>query len=162
MKKTLLFGLALMLLTFSCKKEEESFPPEPQIYYESTLPNTINVFDTNANTVIRFGFVDGDGDIGTDPKGETMSIYLRDSRDTSMEESTYQYPFPFIPDAIRDKKSIGGSLALNLGNQYYRIWDSLHLALQKDTMVWSIYIMDDAGNKSNIIHSDTIYIQYGQ
>lgn len=151
-----------MLLFFSCKKKTETFPPEPQIYYESALPTKINVFDTSANTIIKFSFTDGDGDIGWDQAGTQMSIFLRDSRDTTTEESTFQYPFPFIPEAIRTGKALKGTVTMDLGFQYYRIWDSTHFALKKDTMVWSVFIQDDAGNKSNVINTDTIYIQYGQ
>ena len=162
MKKSILFGFVLMLLAFSCKKKEAVLPPEPQIYYESTLLNHINVFDTNAKVLFNFSFKDGDGDIGTDQDGTSMSIFLRDSRDTGKETSTYQYPFPYIPQSIRSGKALTGNVTLDLGFQYYRIWDSLHYALKRDTMVWSVYIMDNAGHKSNTITSDTIFIQYGQ
>lgn len=161
MKKSILLGFVFMLIAFSCKKKQAALPPEPQIYYESALPANINVFDTSAKTTIQFSFQDGDGDIGTDQSGTKLSIFLRDSRDTGTETSTYQFPFPYIPSNIRTGNALTGNVNLDLGFQYYRIWDSLHFALKRDTMVWSVYVMDDAGHKSNTINTDTIFIKYG-
>lgn len=160
MKKMFLLVLAVTFFYLSCKKKEKSFPPEPQIYYESALPNTINVFDTSSATIIKFQFEDGDGDIGTSQNDTLMSIFLRDSRDTSSNDATYEFPFPYIPNSIRNGKALEGTVSLNVGFQFYRMWDSLHYALLKDTMTWSVYIQDLSGNKSNVITTDTIYIEF--
>lgn len=151
-----------MVSFLSCIEKKEPFPPEPQIYYQSVTPNTINILDTTAITRIHFTFTDGDGDIGTDPAEGDIGIFVKDSRDTSTIglDYTYEYPFPYIPTNIRGSNGIEGSVVLTLGREYYRNWDSLHLALGKDTLVWSVYIKDLAGNKSNVITTDSIYVEY--
>ena len=161
MKNLAYLFIGALFLFFSCKKDKKGFPPEPQIYYESTNPNTIKVFDTNSRTLIRFHFEDGDGDLGVDPEDTLATIFVRDSRDTTDAElATFSFPFPYIPNSIRKGKAITGNVTMNFDFKFYQIWDSLHFALRKDTMVWSIYVQDAAGNKSNTIHSDTIYIDY--
>ena len=161
MKKSLFIISVLIFFVYSCeKKKGKQFPPEPQIYYQSTTPDTINILDTASLTTIVFRFTDGDGDIAQDSKDSVPAIFVRDSRDTSLDNFTYALPFPYIAPNIRPDGGLEGTVALNLGRQYYQVWDSLHLALGRDTMVWSIYIEDIAGNKSNLITSDTIYIRY--
>lgn len=157
----IVFLIMMVFIYSSCKGDDKKvFPDEPQIYHQSTIPNMVNVFDSTAFTTIVFQFTDGDGDIGRDPQEEEMNIFLKDSRDTTQEDYSYSYPFPYIAPNIRPKGGLEGTVSVNLGRQYYPPRDSLHIALGKDTMFWSIYIMDNAGNKSNIIQSDTIFISF--
>jgi len=160
MKKIFFLILACIWSLYSWKKETNHFPPEPQIYYQSTTPNHINVFDTAAYVRILFRFTDGDGDIGNDSQEADSSIFIKDSRDTASLEYTYTYPFPYLNPSIRPKGGLEGSVTLNLNAAYFSPRDSLHLALGADTMVWSIYFKDKAGHKSNVIRSDTVYIKY--
>lgn len=153
----LLPGLMLMA---SCKKERKTFPPEPELTHVSTTPNRIDMFDSMSETYILVHFTDGDGDIGTDPNEETRSIFIKDSRDTTGGDSTFGYPFPYIKPTIRPDGGLEGTFSLRLDRAYYNPWDSLHLALGKDTMTWDIFVIDDAGNRSNTITSDTIFIDY--
>jgi hypothetical protein len=161
MKPKIFLLLSLIALFASCVKKPGSYPPEPQIYYLSTRPNLVNFKDTSSGVKIELKFTDGDGDIGRDPKQETQSIYLRDSRDTSTSvDYTFQYPFPFIDENMRPKDGgLEGFITVSLGRQYFSVSDSLHLALGKDTMHWDIYIKDEAGHKSNVISTDPIYIE---
>jgi hypothetical protein len=161
MKKIIVLTAACFCFLFSCKKDKgKQFPPEPQIYYQSTTPNTVNFLDTTSMTTVTFRFTDGDGDIGMDKSDTLKSIFIRDSRDTTAGDSSYAFPFPYLADNIRPEGGLEGNVTLHIGRQYYRVWDSAHTAARKDTMVWSIFIKDMAGHKSNVITSDTIYIQY--
>jgi len=161
MKRLFFLLPACFIFAYSCKKDKgKQFPPEPQIYYQSTTPDKVNVRDTASMTTVVFRFTDGDGDIGQSTSDTVYSIFIRDSRDTTSSDSTYAFPFPYIASEIRPNGGLEGLVSLNIGRQYYRVWDSLHTALLKDTMTWSIYIKDEAGNKSNVITTDTIYVQY--
>lgn len=150
----LFFGLA------SCNKNESEYPKEPQIYYLNTNPDKIRVSDPNQFISIQFRFTDGDQDIANNPDETDSTIFLRDSRDTSTLLYTYVYPMPYISPDLRPNGGLEGMVTLHLSNAYFSPRDSLHLALGKDTMVWLIYIKDNAGNKSNTIKSDTIYLNY--
>src|SRR5690606_24962236 len=98
---------------------------------------------------------------GDDPAEQRMGIFIRDSRDTSEADFTFAFPFPYIPDDLRpDDRSLDAALTLKLGRQYFPPRDSLHAALKHDTMTWFFYIMDADSNKSNIVQSDTIYVDY--
>ncbi len=162
MKPKFLLILSLMALLVSCVKKPGSYPPEPQIYHLSTRPNTMNLNDTINAVKIELKFTDGDGDIGRDETNSTMSIYLRDSRDTTTDKDyTFRYPFPYVGDEMRpDGGGLEGFITVSLGKNYFSIVDSLHLALRKDTLTWKIYIQDDAGHKSNVVSSDPIYIEF--
>ena len=161
--KRQIYGLlaAIICLAASCQKDPDQYPDEPLLYYQSTSPRIVLNQDTASNIRIELKFTDGDGDIGMDPSENTMGIFLKDSRDTSSADFSYPHPFPYIPDNVRPKKGgLEGGIMLNLGRQYFtRFIDSLHLALRRDTMRFNIYIQDIAGNKSNVVTTDTIYIQ---
>lgn len=160
MKRQIFLLTGLILFFASCTKDPDQYPDEPQIYYQSTTPRTIDIKDTAAFIRIELKFTDGDGDIGLDPGNGEMAIFLKDSRDTSKELYTYPYPFPFIPQSARPTKGgLEGGITINLGRQYFNVVDSLNLALKRDTLSYNIYIMDRAGHKSNIITTDSIYIQ---
>lgn len=156
----LLLGL-LVLLISSCTKEPKDYPPEPQIYYQTMTPKQVDLNDTNTKVIIELKFTDGDGNIGNSEGMTEQSIFLKDSRDTSSQTYTYQYPFPYIPPYMRPSNGgLEGFIAINLGKQYFSITDSLHLALRKDTLYYTIYVEDEAKNRSNLITTDTVYIQF--
>jgi hypothetical protein len=160
MKPKIFLLLSLVALFASCVKKPGSYPPEPQIYYQSTRPNIVNIKDTAAGVKIELKFTDGDGDIGRDPNFVIQSVFLRDSRDTNTSvEYTFSQPFPFIEESMRPTDGgLEGFITLSLSKGFFPT-DSLHSALGKDTMHWDIFIKDEAGHKSNVISTDTIYIE---
>lgn len=155
-------GILSTLLVFgiSCKRDKTDYPIPPQIYNQSTNPHKIKVTDPTSSIKIKFSFKDGNQNIANNPNETDSTIFIKDSRDTSAEDFSYVYPMPFIPKNLRPKNGIQGTVTLNLSNAYFSPKDSLHFALGKDTMYWSIYIMDNDSNISNTIKSDTIYIDY--
>jgi len=162
MKFNIILLLSMMACMASCLKQPGSYPPEPQIYHLSTRPNTINLNDTINAVQVELKFNDGDGDIGTDPQAGIQNIFIRSSKDTSTSQDyTYALNFPYVQDYMRPKNgSLSGFFTLNLTKQFFSITDSLHLALRKDTITWSIYVVDDAGHKSNVVTTDPIYIEF--
>lgn len=160
MKKLSILICILLLGVYSCKKETTDYPNEPQIYYLSTNPNQIQVTNPNEYITIQFRFTDGDQDLADDPNESDSTIFIKDSRDTGMLDYTYTYPMPYIAKNLRPDGGLEGVVTLHLSNAYFSPRDSQHLALGKDTMVWFIHIMDNAGQKSNTIQSDTIYLNY--
>jgi len=164
MKRLLFLLSGTVLWGASCEKKPDQYPPEPQIYLLRTTPNTIDLADTAAMVKIDLEFTDGDGDIGTNPNPDAgpFNIFLKDERDTSSAPYTYQQAFPYIEDYMRPAEGgLEGFITVNLRSNYFVAYlDSTHLAQRRDTTRYSIYIQDDAGNKSNVVTSDYIYMHF--
>jgi len=161
MKRILVLSIIALLAITACdKKPSDYFPVEPQIYYKSINKNIIDPTALEDTLKISLEFTDGDGDLGTDAQEQTLSIFLKDSRDTSAS-SVIKYPFPYIPPYMRPKNgSLQGSININLGSENFSIKDSLHLALRADTLFFRIYVMDNAGHVSDTVNTDTIYLKF--
>lgn len=158
MKSRILLTLFALLLFAACEKQPDQYPDEPQIYYKNTKPRSIKIGDT-AIVRIVFGFTDGDGNIGWDESKNAIFAYdVFHIQDTTRRHDTLAFPFPYVPDNLRPRKGgLSGDAYVNLGSQFFTL-DSLHLVLGADTVVYKIYIKDDAGNVSNIITTDSIFV----
>ncbi len=150
--------LAFVILGFpACRKDTgKSYPDEPQITYKGISNNQINFFDTGAVCNITFDFTDGNGDIG---RTEDSAITIMDYRSDTLYR-IYQYPFPVIGNEFRDHEWLEGSALITLHSVFFtpRL-DSLHMAERKDTLFYKINIKDQAGNTSNTIETETIYVR---
>jgi hypothetical protein len=111
--------------------------------------------------IIRFGFTDGDGDLGDQ---DSINIFLTDSRDG------FQHIFKIneIPE-LGSSSGISGEIAIKLTNspatKYFcctfpntRVTCVPSTEFPKDTMSYSIRIKDRAGNFSNSIRTETFNI----
>lgn len=124
-------------------------------------PKRINLNDTAAKVLIELKFTDGDGNLGNSEDPTEESIFIKDSRDTSQKLYSYTYPFPYIPQYMRPSGGgLEGFISINLGKEYFSITDSLHLALRKDTLYFRIYIEDEGKVRSNILQTDTLYLEF--
>jgi len=147
----------IILGLFACRKDSgKSFSDEPQITYKGISNNRINFFDTGVACNITLDFTDGDGNIG---HTEDSVITIQDYRSDTLYRS-YLYPFPVIGDEFRDHKWLEGTVLITLNTVFFtpRL-DSLHLAEKKDTLYYKIFIKDEAGNVSNTVKTDTIYVR---
>jgi|SRR5690606_2112393 len=158
MKSTLYFLVFCVLVCSGCEKVEPEFPVEPQIYYQSTIPHSLDLFGPVENVEVIFRFTDGDGDIALDPSETEPAIYLRRTRDSLLDPFTF--PMPYIPKNIRpENESVEGRVVLQLSKAYFSL-DSLHTALGGDTISFDIYIQDQAGNRSNQITSEPVIVTF--
>lgn len=144
--------LLLVFLTFginSCFKPEV-FPPEPNIEFVScTFIDTIDVLDNPVlNGTLKFYFVDGDGDIGfdtTSPRKNT--IFLEKYKIKNSQEVLVELLVPlefYVPLLENSEPDIAlrGEMLVNDLNE---LTSSLN-----DTIMYKFYIVDRAGNKSNV------------
>ncbi|PSK89201.1 hypothetical protein [Taibaiella chishuiensis] len=159
MKSRIILTLFALLLFAACEKQPDQYPDEPQIYYKNTTPRTIGIEDTTVIKIL-FGFTDGDGNIGWDENRMAIFAYnVFDPKDTTRRRDTFAFPFPNVPDNMRPRKGgLTGDAYLNLGNQFFTL-DSLHRVYGGDTVVFNIYIKDEADNMSNIITTDSIFVR---
>lgn len=157
MKSRIILTFCALLLFAACEKQPDQYPDEPQIYYKNTTPRTISIQDTAALVKIGFEFTDGDGNIGWDEARAAIFVY--NLRDTTKERDTLPFPFPLIEDGMRPRKGgLTGDVTLNMGRQFFSL-DSTHVSLGGDTVIFNIFIKDEAGNMSNIITTDSIFVK---
>ena len=160
-KIALLFFVFGLFTLGSCVKPP-NYPNEPEIEYIGLNKNVISQGNTTAGPdtlVIFFSFTDGDGDLGFD--GDSLDVFLTDSRDQ------FKNPFklPVIPDEGIGN-GISGEITFRLlttccvypPNSNFEACEPSDV-FPVDTLVYEIYMMDRAGNESNRILTDPIFLQ---
>lgn len=149
-----ILGLSVALMAFSaCEKKDESYPDTPEITYKGINKADIYIPDTARDLgdwYLYYDFVDGNGDLGTKFEDADMRVFLVDTT-TGTE---YKFPFPYIPPQDRSgKKYLKGYADIRLSiSEFFR----LAPGVSRDTAVFSLYIVDEAGNKSNVIYSEPV------
>lgn len=164
MKKILnfiLFAVIGVMAFFSCEKAE-SYSEIPYIEFSS-----YRVYDTayssgffQRNVAINFSFVDGDGDIGYSKEltGDSVKDNLFFSRyeqrngefinvDSLLVDSIrYSIPFAEVMRREGQNKTLKGSIKVDVSE----------LVINYDTIKYDFYIVDRAGNKSNVTSTTPI------
>lgn len=146
------FAVAALL---SCQTKPV-FPLEPSIEFVEITPKVIR---QNVDTFyITFSFKDGDGDIGRTGKEGVNAIYMVDERMglyPTDPPQVYVEAAPINVDLKPNTKnpSIQGKLTVMHSPTIVR-----KPFAQKDKTVFTVYIYDRAGNKSNEIKTDTLTI----
>ncbi|MEE2699949.1 MAG: hypothetical protein VYD71_01120 [Bacteroidota bacterium] len=140
MKKYLL--LALLLLTFSCKKDEAT--PEFRISLINTTPTTLQEFQENVLVTITYQHPEGF--LGfTDP--DYLSIEIHDSRLTNPD---YYHLQPLAPP--NENISIQGEINVEIDSPF-RFGNG-----NSETLTYSLRIQDNNKNWSNTIVTPTITV----
>ena len=152
---------ALNLVLVSCVNPPD-YPDEPIITYEGVSKNTIYQF-TNGPTdsiTIQFSFTDGDGDISST---DSTDIFIRDSRFPNIPP-TIIGAFPPIPTEGTGN-GISGDVfftIINSGQAVCCVFNNTFCEADSrypvDSLYYSIYIVDRAGNQSNTIQTEQIQI----
>lgn len=151
---SLLFILIVVIIS-SCKKPD--YPNEPELEYKS-ISKTYMAQNGQDSLVLTFAYTDGDGDIGSDA---TDNIFVRDSRTGSLVAS-YRFPNDSDQEAGEYRK---GELQLIVYSACCIYNDTSFAACSpnpnqlEDTLRYTIEVVDQAGNESNIIESDEVYLE---
>ncbi len=146
---------ALLIAGFTSCKKKTTGPVEPGISFSKMAPTTVRSGNSEDTVFIQFNVSDADGDLGNDPSSNNYDIYVKDSRDTTVNG----FFFPNIPKEVTETgKGVRGVCTL-------RIYASLFLIKRTDlqhengdTLHYEIYIKDKAQHTSNIIQTPNIYI----
>jgi hypothetical protein len=151
MKNRFFVIISILILTglSSCFKPDV-FPPEPHIEFtEFVFIDTVDVLDNPVlNGTLKFYFVDGDGDIGfdtTSPRKNTIFIQKYAIRNGEEVLVDLQVPLHFyVPVFVNSDpdKALQGDMYVNDLNEIIPFSD--------DTIMYEFYIVDRAGNKSNV------------
>jgi hypothetical protein len=138
----------LVIISFSCKKN--SYPIEPQLnYLETNTPDA--VAGVQRNIQLTFAFSDGDGDIGYNKNDSTTNIFFIDKR-FDPDSLSFRFQFPEITADNNPEKGVKGEFYVDIDAGFLlKRTDTMHTDF--DTMVWDVYIVDQAGHKSNVVET---------
>jgi hypothetical protein len=149
--KKIFFLVILSAALFHGCIEAPDYPIEPVIEFveinktqiiAQTIPEDANrALDT---LIIKFSFTDGDGDLGG---GDTTNVFLIDSRLGNAGES---YLISDIPQAGATN-GISGEITIMIPKIF-----CFPNSAPRDSLIYSIQIVDKAGHQSNIIQTPAI------
>ena len=164
MKKNIIFILliisSLIALFTACMKADE-FPIEPRITSVMLSSNQIKNGD---DFIITIGFEDDDGDLGSN-ENEVSAFFIDNRTDLGLDSTaTTALAIPFI-SPLGNIKAISGNIFFNMLPVCCRNSDASVSCVtdspadvETNTVVYDVYIMDRAGNKSNIVRTDPLTI----
>lgn len=141
---------ALILLLFSCKKEQGNEPlpaisNNPEITSVSVNATSISQF---SDLLINVNYIDGNGDLGT-ADADVKSIFVTDSRDNTIVHEFHLQPLAPEGQSV----AIQGTLKVNIENVIL-----LSQVNNSETVRFSVYLVDRAGNVSNTAQTSNITI----
>ncbi|MBI3518845.1 MAG: hypothetical protein HY062_05755 [Bacteroidetes bacterium] len=154
--KYLFFTGVIGVILFACVKKT-TYPTTPEIEYQAFYPYVGDSAD------IQVKFKDGDGDIGVSDGDSTRTFWVTYYYKDTVTNKFIGYYRPLFNDTLRTGyiikkpsdsykgKPISGEVSVRL--QQYR-----HSKKIKN-IKYVIYLLDQAGNKSNVLTSPEITVQ---
>lgn len=158
MKLTYLLFVIFMTMGLNACIKPPDFSDIPSIEFISLTKNSMLQSSFQLDSLwINFSFTDGDGDLGD---LDSFNVFLKDNRDGFIAS---KYTIPVIPEEASGN-GIKGDISLLLYTTCCYYSNGFppcepNLAEPTDTLTYDIYIKDRAGNLSNIITTDPIYLQ---
>lgn len=162
--------LTLVVITFlssGCLRPPD-YPDEPVIEYVGMNTTIVPQGSLNAPSselTITIGYTDGDGDVGALSRDTfTNNIIYIDNRDGVELTASV----PFIPD-LGSVNGISGTISFTLTNENRGICCTFEdkdgelpctpsSRFTTDTLIYTIFVRDQAGNESNRIETEPIVI----
>lgn len=159
-------GISLLgFFVWSCTQPPE-YPIEPVIDFVNLSKSEMKQGRFGEDTTyVTISFTDGDGDIGHFKEGSQQveaDLFLTDLRTTAQSE---QFSVWFIPE-LGSSNGISGEITFRLlttcciypPNSNFEPCEP-SAVYPVDTLVYEIYLVDRAGNESNRIQTDPIFLQ---
>lgn len=148
----------LITFTLACTKPPE-YPIEPVITFKSLSKTSLPQSNLNTDSLtIIFSYTDGDGDLGNEDN--EASVFLKDLR-TGFESPTFS--IPFVPEQGAGN-GISGEIAIQVFTSCCIHPTTNQICMPfadfpQDTLIYDIYIVDRAGNSSNVVRTDPIILR---
>lgn len=149
--------IALLAIFAACANPPE-YPLEPEIEYIAVTKDTLKRRLFSDTTTVVFSFTDGDGDIGSD---DSLALFIYDPR----LESTTRFLIPFVPE-LGASNGIKGEISFDYFSTCCVFEDTFidpcfgtDPEMPYDQVQFDIFIKDRAGNQSNTITTDPIFIE---
>lgn len=158
-KHTFFHLLLVSTILCACTKSPD-FPPEPTIEFKQIINNTIQQAQDSAFVTINF--TDGDGDIGF--FDNIQDIFLIDTRPSQNGAITALF-MPLVPE-LGSENGISGEIRFPIitccvpppGFAGCQPVTDAFPEYQRDTVIYEMYIEDRAGNRSNTITLEPIFL----
>lgn len=153
MRQAKLISILSIFVFISSSCEKKTYPIEPQLNFismsETEVPEGVNQV-----VQVVFGFSDGDGDIGYNALDSTNNIFFTDKR---YDSTTFRFQFPEITAENNPEQGVKGKFAVDLNAGFlFKRTDTAHTDF--DTIVWEVYIVDQAGRKSNVVETSSLIL----
>jgi len=161
MNRFLYLSILILALGLSCcSNNDPIYELTPTIEFISISPEEVEEFGP---FVLELSFQDGDGDLGGTSEGQStpFNLFLQDLRaGYPLPDGGFDGLFKYsLPDLTPDSRnpSIQGEIKIDLGDIGIIHPDSL-----KESARFEIWILDRAGNKSNVVVSEPLVINRPQ
>lgn len=153
--------LALTGLFSSCTKGPE-LSNIPYLEYQMLSKDTINQSVSTDDSFILFLHIeDGDGDIGNESSDGVFNLFITDSR--TGEDYDQPVLIPKVPESV-SKRGVLIDMELTLFPPCCLYSDSTPPCVPSstnplDSLTLDIHLIDRAGNMSNIVTTDKLYVR---
>ncbi|MBL7766648.1 MAG: hypothetical protein JNJ58_11170 [Chitinophagaceae bacterium] len=145
---TIYIGIISLFTVLSSCSKKTKLANTPKISFQIMDPSKMSE-GSDSTLHIYLNLEDGDGDIGFG----TNNLFMKDSRDTIY----IPFMIPEVPDDYNPADGVKGVLQIDYDGQFLlKRTDSLHL--ETDTLFWSIYMKDAAGNVSNVVETSKLVL----
>jgi len=141
--KQVLYSL-LFIGFISCSDDDSEVSNTPEIEFLSITPSSTTEFQEEVTLVIKYK--DGNGDLGEN-NADVKNLYITDQRN----DVVYSFRIPQL-SPTGSSVAIEGNLDIDLNSL------SVVGAGSSESVVFSIYVLDRAGNQSNTITSSAITV----
>jgi len=144
--KNMILLLTLMMAWVGCSKDDAAeISPIPAIQFVSISPDLIVEF--TEPVIIRISYIDGDGDLGEN-EPEVKNLFVMDNRN----QVTFQFRIPELaPEGANI--AITGELPIELNSVAV-----LEENTDQEPVIYTVWVVDRAGNQSNQIDTDPITV----
>ncbi len=155
------FILGLLGLISSCT-QGPNLSDIPYLEYQMLSKDTIDQsVSTDDSFVLFLHLEDGDGDIGNESDESVFNLFIIDNR--TGEDYDQPVQIPKIPESV-SKRGVLIDLELTLFPTCCRFPDSTipcepSTSNPLDSLTMSIHLVDRAGNMSNVVTTDWLYLR---
>lgn len=153
--------LILFTLIFLSCTAKPDFPIEPHLEFRGFDKNKMKQGSLNSDSITIFlYFTDGDGDIGFSEADSAQNLFVIDSRTNKIAESI---KIPKIDDTGIGN-GISGDIQLKLYTTCCLFENnippcSVVSGINYDTLRYQIYMIDNAGHKSETVETNDIILE---
>jgi len=154
---SIIFLLTLVSL-LSCIKAPD-YPIEPTIELVGLTKDTMSQDQFNTDSIIIvLNFTDGDGDIGSESE---LNVFVTDLRDNFLSD---RFRIPRLDEQAGSSNGISGELRLTLYTTCCTYPNGAtpcepSTEFPTNSLSYEIYIMDQAGHKSNVVTTPEIVLR---
>lgn len=145
-------GFLLFCTLTACQKTGNNGNKIPEISNLQQSARIIHINPGSEDTLLfQFRFKDGDADVN----GGKAKVVFKNILDTAAVE--VDYPFPEISAVLNPIKGINGLALISLDANaiLFQIPDT---SKTSDVHLYDVYMQDDAGNKSNVLRTDSVLV----